>query len=95
MGARLLAGLRKIESPLIRDVRGRGLLVGIDIDPRLADARTVVLKMLEHGMLSKDTHGTVVRIAPPLNIEESAIDWAVLEIGKVLREIERKVLQPA
>ena len=95
VGARLLAGLRKIESPLIRDVRGRGLLVGIDIDPRLADARTVVLKMLEHGMLSKDTHGTVVRIAPPLNIEESAIDWAVLEIGKVLREIERKVLQPA
>ena len=95
MGARLLAGLRKIDSPLIRDVRGRGLLVGIDIDPRLADARTVVLKMLEHGMLSKDTHGTVVRIAPPLNIEESAIDWAVLEIGKVLREIERKVLQPA
>ena len=95
VGARLLAGLRKIESPLIRDVRGRGLLVGIDIDPRLADARTVVLKMLEHGMLSKDTHGTVVRIAPPLNIEESAIDWSVLEIGKVLREIERKVLQPA
>ena len=95
VGARLLAGLRKIDSPLVRDVRGRGLLVGIDIDPRLADARTVVLKMLEHGMLSKDTHGTVVRIAPPLNIEESAIDWAVLEIGKVLREIERKVLQPA
>ena len=95
VGARLLAGLRKIDSPLVRDVRGRGLLVGIDIDPRLCDARTVVLKMLEHGMLSKDTHGTVVRIAPPLNIEESAIDWAVLEIGKVLREIERKVLQPA
>ena len=95
VGARLLTGLRKIESPLIRDVRGRGLLVGIDIDPRLADARTVVLKMLEHGMLSKDTHGTVVRIAPPLNIEESAIDWAVMEIGKVLREIERKGLQPA
>ena len=95
MGARLLAGLRKIDSPLVRDVRGRGLLVGIDIDPRLADARTVVLKMLERGMLSKDTHGTVVRIAPPLNIEESAIDWAVLEIARVLREIERTVLQPA
>src|SRR5688500_2705484 len=94
-GARLIDGLRKIDSPLIREVRGRGLLVGIEIDARLAPARTVVLKMLEHGMISKDTHGTVVRIAPPLNIEESAIDWAVLEIGKVLREIERKVLQPA
>ena len=76
-------------------MRGRGLLVGIEIDPRLADARTVVLKMLERGMLSKDTHGTVVRIAPPLNIEDSALDWAVGEIGKALRDVERKVLQSA
>ena len=88
-GARLIEGLRKIDSPLIRDVRGRGLLVGIEIDPRLADARTVVLKMLERGMLSKDTHGTVVRITPPLNIEDSALDWAVGEIGKVLREVQK------
>ena len=46
-------------------------------------------------MLSKDTHGTVVRIAPPLNIEDSAIDWAIGEIAKTLREVERTVLQPA
>ena len=66
----MIAGLRKIESPLIREVRGRGLLVGIEIDARLADAKTVVAEeMLERGMLSKDTHGTVVRITPPLNIE--------------------------
>ena len=94
-GARLIEGLRKIDSPLIREVRGRGLLVGIEIDARLAPARTVVLKMLERGMLSKDTHGTVVRIAPPLNIEDSAIDWALSEFAKTLREVERSVLQPA
>ena len=94
-GARLIEGLRKIDSPLIREVRGRGLLVGIEIDARLAPARTVVLKMLERGMLSKDTHVTVVRIAPPLNIEDSAIDWAVSEFAKTLREVERSVLQPA
>ena len=88
-GARLMTGLRKIDSPLIRDVRGRGLLVGIEIDARLADAKTVVLKMLERGMLSKDTHGTVVRIAPPLNIEDSALDWAIGEIGKVLRDVQK------
>ena len=88
-GARLMDGLRKIDSPLILDIRGRGLLVGIEIDPRLADARTVVLKMLEHGMLSKDTHGTVVRITPPLNIEDTALDWAIGEIGKVLREVQK------
>jgi ornithine--oxo-acid transaminase len=88
-GARLMAGLRKIDNPLIRDVRGRGLLVGIEIDERLADAKTVVLKMLERGMLSKDTHGTVVRIAPPLNIEDSALDWAIGEIGKALRDVQK------
>jgi ornithine--oxo-acid transaminase len=94
-GERLLKALRELDSPLIRDVRGRGLLIGIEIDARLADARTVVLQMLERGMLSKDTHGTVVRIAPPLNIDDSALDWAVGEIGKALRDVERKVLQPA
>ena len=40
-------------------------------------------------MLSKDTHGTVVRIAPPLNIEDSALDWAIGEIGKVLRDVQK------
>ena len=40
-------------------------------------------------MLSKDTHGTVVRITPPLNIEDSALDWAIGEIGKVLREVQK------
>jgi ornithine--oxo-acid transaminase len=94
-GERLLKALRELDSPLIRDVRGRGLLIGIEIDARLADARTVVLRMLERGMLSKDTHGTVVRIAPPLTIDDSALDWAVGEIGKTLRDVERKVLQPA
>ena len=94
-GARLLDALRRLDSPLIKEVRGRGLLIGIEIDPRLADAKTVVLRMLERGMLSKDTHATVVRIAPPLNIDDSALDWAVTEIGKALRDVERKVLQPA
>jgi ornithine--oxo-acid transaminase len=94
-GERLLKALRELDSPLIRDVRGRGLLIGIEIDARLADARTVVLKMLERGMLSKDTHGTVVRIAPPLNVDDSALDWAVGEIGKALRDVERTVMQPA
>ena len=88
-GARLIEGLRRIDSPLIREVRGRGLLVGIEIDPQLADARTVVLRMLERGMLSKDTHGTVVRIAPPLNIEDSALAWAIGEIRNALLDVER------
>ncbi|HVE49839.1 MAG TPA: ornithine--oxo-acid transaminase [Casimicrobiaceae bacterium] len=90
-GATLLAELRTIDSPLVQEVRGRGLLIGIEIDPKLADARTVVLKLLERGILSKDTHGTVVRIAPPLNIEDSALDWAVTEIRKTMKALEREL----
>jgi ornithine--oxo-acid transaminase len=89
-GAELLAELRTIDSPLIREVRGRGLLIGIEIDARRADARSVVMKLLERGILSKDTHGTVVRIAPPLNIDDGALEWAVGEIRKTLKSMERE-----
>jgi len=95
LGAKLLTQLRRLQSPLLKDVRGRGLLVGLEIDPRYADAHKVVRRMLDHGMLSKDTHATVVRIAPPLNVEESALEWAVGEIAKVLREVEQEVLKAA
>jgi len=90
-GAALLAELRRIDSPLVADVRGRGMLIGIEIDARHADARTVVERLLEHGILSKDTHGTVVRIAPPLNIEDSALEWAVGEIRRTLKAMEREL----
>jgi ornithine--oxo-acid transaminase len=95
LGARLLTGLASIRSPLVRDVRGQGLLVGLEIDPRYATARLVVDRLLAHGILSKDTHGTVVRFAPPLVIAREEIDWAVAETRKVLEEIEREVKRAA
>jgi ornithine--oxo-acid transaminase len=95
LGARLLTGLGAIRSPLVREVRGQGLLVGVDIDPRYATARLVVDRLLAHGILSKDTHGTVVRFAPALVISREEIDWAVAETRKVLEEIEREVKRAA
>ena len=95
LGARLATGLGAIRSPLVRDVRGKGLLVGVEIDPRYATARLVVDRLLAHGILSKDTHGTVVRFAPPLVIAREEIDWAVAETRKVLEEIEREVKRAA
>jgi ornithine--oxo-acid transaminase len=95
LGARLLTGLASIRSPLVREVRGQGLLIGIEIDPRYATARLVVDRLLAHGILSKDTHGTVVRFAPPLVIAREEIDWAVAETRKVLEEIEREVKRAA
>ena len=88
-GARLIEGLRKIDSPLISTSAGAACWSASRSTRGSRDAKTVVLKMLERGMLSKDTHGTVVRIAPPLNIEDSALDWAVGEIGKVLRDVQK------
>jgi len=87
LGDYLLAQLKTIRSPLIREVRGKGLFVGIEIDHRRTDARTVVDRLLARGLLSKDTHGTVVRFAPPLVIRKEEIDWAVEQVRAVFTEL--------
>jgi ornithine--oxo-acid transaminase len=86
-GAHLLAQLSTVKSPLIREVRGRGLFVGIEVDRARIAARDVVDRLLARGILSKDTNGTVVRFAPPLTIERDAIDWAVEEVRAVFTEL--------
>lgn len=86
MGAYLLERLRTISSPAVTDVRGKGLLIGVELDPRRASARAFVETLLRHGVLSKDTHGTVARFAPPLVIERAEIDWAVARIRDALAE---------
>ena len=86
MGAYLLERLRAISSPLIRDVRGKGLLIGVEIDTARVSARRFVETLLKHGVLSKDTHGTVARFAPPLVIEREQLDWGVERICDALRE---------
>src|SRR5215470_4944601 len=87
LGDHLLAQLKTVHSPLIREVRGKGLFVGIEVDPRRTDARTVVDRLLGRGLLSKDTRGTVVRFAPPLVIGKENIDWAVEQVRAVFDEL--------
>jgi ornithine--oxo-acid transaminase len=86
MGDYLLQRLKGISSPMIVDVRGKGLLVGLEIDTRRATARQFVETLLRHGVLSKDTHGTVARFAPPLVIDRETIDWGVGRIRDALAE---------
>ena len=95
LGAWLLAELQDLRSSVVRDVRGRGLFVGIEVDARRVTARPVVDRLLTRGILSKDTHGTVVRIAPPLNIARGDLAWAIGEIRAVFREIERDAKRAA
>ena len=89
LGDYLIAELRRIESPLIREVRGRGLFVGMEIEPSLGTARAVCEALMDRGLLSKETHETVVRLAPPLVIEKQEIDWALQQIREVLAEMDR------
>ena len=95
LGARMLTRLRAIRSPVLKDVRGRGLLAGAEIAPTYASAREVSELLLPKGVLSKDTHETVVRFAPPLVIAERDLDWALDRFEEVVRAIEHRHLRPA
>ncbi|HSQ79781.1 MAG TPA: ornithine--oxo-acid transaminase [Casimicrobiaceae bacterium] len=95
VGAWLLEELQDLRSHIVRDVRGRGLFIGIEVDARYIGARPVVDRLLARGILSKDTHGTVVRIAPPLNIPRDDLAWAVAQIRATFREIERDLKRAA
>ena len=75
LGDYLLDRLRQIRSPLVAEIRGRGLLVGIELQPGAPSAREICSRLLERGVLTKDTHERVVRLAPPLIIEKDEIDW--------------------
>ena len=89
MGDYMLKKLRKLDSPMIKDVRGLGLFIGVEIDPALSTARDVCERLMQRGILSKETHDTVVRLAPPLTISRSEIDWALDQINTVLAEMDR------
>ena len=87
MGEHLIARLRAVQAlapGLVRDVRGRGLWVGVDIDPAQATARELVESMAAAGVLSKETHATVIRFAPPLTITRELVDRAIDIFARVV-----------
>ncbi|HET7731291.1 MAG TPA: ornithine--oxo-acid transaminase [Usitatibacter sp.] len=86
LGEHLLRRLRSLASPAIREVRGKGLLVGIELDPARVSGRAFVETLLRHGVLSKDTHGTVARFAPALVVTREELDWGVDRVRDALRE---------
>jgi ornithine--oxo-acid transaminase len=89
LGEQLISGLRDVMDDsrgLIRDVRGRGLWVGVDLDPKLASGREIIERLAAGGVLSKDTHETVIRFAPPLTISEGLIEDAIGIFRRVIAE---------
>ena len=83
-GDHLMAQLRRLNHPAITEVRGKGLLIGVQIDPAFASARAVCEGLMNEGVLTKDTHHTVVRLAPPLVIDKAQLDEAVAALARVL-----------
>lgn len=83
-GEYLIGRLKRIESDHIKEVRGRGLLVGVELRPEAGGARRFCEALKNEGLLCKETHETVIRFAPPLVIQRQDIDWAMERIEKVL-----------
>lgn len=88
MGDYLLDLLRGIDSPYIKEVRGRGLLIGVELHDNAGGARRFCEALQAEGLLCKETHSTVIRFAPPLTITRGDIDWAFERIEKVLTTLE-------
>jgi len=84
MGAYLLEKLKTIKSPYIKEVRGKGLLIGVELYPEARGARRFCEALMARGLLSKETHENVLRFTPPLIIQKDDIDWAFGRIEEVL-----------
>jgi len=84
LGDYFMAQLRAIDSPAVKEVRGRGLLIGAEIKKEAGTARPYCEALRDEGILAKETHEQVIRFAPPLIITREEIDWMLPRIAKVL-----------
>jgi len=84
LGTRFMERLRGLDSPHVQEIRGRGLLIGIALKPEAGPAKAFAKRLMHEGVLCKDTVESVLRIAPPLVIGETELDWAYERIARVL-----------
>ena len=77
----------------VQQLRGRGLFAGVELDRNLASTDTVVRRLLQRGVLTRDTHRNTIRFAPPLIIDEAQIDWAIDQLTEVLEETAALIVQ--
>lgn len=84
LGNYFLKALQKIKSPYVKEVRGKGLFIGVELKPEAGGARKFCEMLMAKGLLCKETHENVIRFAPPLVITRSQLDWALERIESVL-----------
>jgi ornithine--oxo-acid transaminase len=84
VGARLQASLRAVATPAVKEVRGRGLMIAVELHPDAGGARRICEALQGRGLLAKETHEHTIRIAPPLILTESQADWIADQFAAVL-----------
>ena len=87
-GAHFMAGLESIRANAVKEVRGRGLMLAVELVPEAGGARRYCEALRRQGLLAKDTHGHTIRIAPPLVITRDEVDWALERIDIVLTRLD-------
>ena len=87
LGEYFKSRLQSIDNKIIKDVRGKGLWIGMELNESEVNAKDLCLMLLNEGLLCKETHKTVIRFAPPLMISKDDLDWAIKKITKVIRAI--------
>jgi ornithine--oxo-acid transaminase len=86
LGIPYMERLRRIDSPIVREVRGKGLLIGIELVPEAGGAKKFCKALMKEGVLVKETSDHVIRVAPPLIIDQADLDFAYEKLAKVLTE---------
>lgn len=87
LGEHLKKGLKQLAHPAIVDVRGKGLWVGVELDPKRVSAYECCVRLSQNGVLTKEAHDTVIRFAPPFIIEKDELDWGIAQFSKTLDEL--------
>jgi len=90
LGKHLHKRLNALKGKGILAVRGVGLWAGIDIDPQLATGREVCEALMANGVLAKDTHGSTIRLAPPIIVSKKDLDWGIGQLEKVLEQLRSR-----
>jgi ornithine--oxo-acid transaminase len=86
-GAYFMSGLGQIRSNAVKEIRGRGLMLAVELHPEAGGARRYCDALKEQGILCKDTHQHSIRIAPPLVIKRDEVDWALERFSNVLTKL--------
>ena len=87
LGDYFISALKSIDNKIIKEVRGKGLWIGMELNKSKINAKDLCLMLLNEGLLCKETHKSVIRFAPPLMISKDQLDWAINKIIRVISSI--------